>query len=325
MGSNDGRQVWTTIATADLDATIAELSSTLGVQLAAIFPADNPRCAWLEGEAGRFQVSVAHGEPVRFSPDTLPDLVPVAGSTALQTYRPAANDWVTGRAGMAYCDLIPGRLGGHLIASRIRIAGAGPVPDYVHHHHVHFQLIYCLSGRVRVVYEDQGAPFDMQPGDCVLQPPHIRHRVLESWDDLEVLEISCPAEHLTQVDAAMTLPTPTAKTEREFGGQRFAHFISAAGHAGGRPGAGTRHDLGVAAATHGRAHGVVDVVPAGDHDLGPTLGMRFVMLLSGGAELRTLDRRARISAGDCAILPTGVDVTLSAPAAVSWIDVGLRE
>ena len=42
-------------------------------------------------------------------------------------------EWVIGRAGMRYRDLIPGRLGGSIIASHIRIPDAGPVPDYALH------------------------------------------------------------------------------------------------------------------------------------------------------------------------------------------------
>ena len=41
-----------------------------------------------------------------------------------------------------------------------------------------------------MVYEDQGEPFIMREGDCVLQPPQIRHRVLESSGPLEVIEVS---------------------------------------------------------------------------------------------------------------------------------------
>ena len=63
--------------------------------------------------------------------------------------------WVIGRAGMRYRDLIPGRLGGSIIASHIRIPDAGPVPDMVHYHTIGFQLIFCYSGWVRLVYEDQ--------------------------------------------------------------------------------------------------------------------------------------------------------------------------
>ena len=37
----------------------------------------------------------------------------------------------------------------------------------------------------------------LRPGDMVIQPPEIRHRVLESSDGLEVVEIGCPADHIT--------------------------------------------------------------------------------------------------------------------------------
>ena len=53
-------------------------------------------------------------------------------------------------------------------------------------------MIYVRRGWVRVVYEDQGEPFVMHEGDLVLQPPEIRHRVLESSPGLEVIEIGAP-------------------------------------------------------------------------------------------------------------------------------------
>lgn len=131
--------------------------------------------------------------------------------------------WVVGRAGMQYRDLIPARLGGAIIASHIRIPDAGPVPDHVHYHNVGFQLIYCHSGWVRLVYEDQGEPFILKAGDCVIQPPQIRHRVLESSGGLEVVEVGVPAEHLTTIDHEMELPTPNYRPDREWNGQKFVH------------------------------------------------------------------------------------------------------
>ena len=85
-----------------------------------------------------------------------------------------------GRAGMLYRDLIPSRLGGRYIASHITIPDGGPVADWVHFHRIALQMIFVRRGWVRVVYEDQGEPFVMNAGDMVLQPPEIRHRVLES-------------------------------------------------------------------------------------------------------------------------------------------------
>jgi quercetin dioxygenase-like cupin family protein len=132
-----------------------------------------------------------------------------------------------GRAGMRYRDLIPGRLGGRAIASLIRIDEGGPVPDYVHYHQVGFQMIFCRRGWVRVVYEDQGPPFVMEAGDCVLQPPTIRHRVLEASAGLEVVEVGCPAEHATWRDHALDLPTSQLRPGRVFGGQRFVRHVAA--------------------------------------------------------------------------------------------------
>ena len=127
--------------------------------------------------------------------------------------------WHRGRAGMDYRDLVPDRRGGELIASHIRIEQGGPVPDYVHYHDVRVQLIYCLRGWVRLVYEDQGEPFVMIVGDCVVQPPQIRHRVLECSAGLEVIEVAAPAVHTTHVDHELALPT--ARRDRTYSGQRF--------------------------------------------------------------------------------------------------------
>ena len=127
-----------------------------------------------------------------------------------------------GRAGMQYRDLIPDKLDGFLIGSRISIPGSGPVRDYVHYHKLYFQLLYCLKGSATLAYEGQGEPFRFAEGDLILQPPLLRHRVLESYDDLEVLEFSCPAEHETLRDYSTVLPSQSEKLT-EAGKQSFLH------------------------------------------------------------------------------------------------------
>ena len=97
----------------------------------------------------------------------------------------------------------------------------------VHFHAIGFQLIFCVSGWVRLVYEDQGHPFILNAGDCVIQPPRIRHRVLESGEGLEVVEIGVPAEHATVLDWEMELPTKVVRADREWEGQRFVHSKAA--------------------------------------------------------------------------------------------------
>lgn len=138
-----------------------------------------------------------------------------------------AGTFGAGRAGMQYRDLIPSRLGGRFVASHIKIPAGGEVPDYVHYHRVRFQMIFCKAGWVRVVYEDQGPPFVMQAGDCVLQPPQIRHRVLEASPGLEVIEIGCPAVHETWADHDLPLPNSKLNGQREWNGQRFVRHVAA--------------------------------------------------------------------------------------------------
>ena len=88
-------------------------------------------------------------------------------------------------------------------------------------------MIYCKRGRIKVVYEDQGPPFWLETGDCVLQPPEIRHRVLECTAGAEVIEVSMPAEHETWVEHKITLPTAELKPDRDFSGQRFMRSVAA--------------------------------------------------------------------------------------------------
>lgn len=242
------------LPTQDLNADLAFFSG-LGFRLDQIFPADNPSVATLSGHGMSIRLdSAADGAPVTLYLLTDdPSLINGGQASAVapngtrievhpKSYRlhtpPTRhafevrqlkdNDsWVIGRAGMLYRDLIPDRLGGSIIASHISIPQGGPVPDMVHYHTIGFQLIFCYQGWVRLVYEDQGLPFILGAGDCVTQPPEIRHRVLESSDNLEVIEIGIPAEHMTTIDHHLELPTATYRPDREFQGQRFCHHVSA--------------------------------------------------------------------------------------------------
>ncbi len=151
-------------------------------------------------------------------PDNQPSLVVVGGTHG---------DFGVGRAGMEYRDLLPDRWGGRFIASHIHIGDGGDVADWVHFHRIRFQMIYVAAGWVDVVYEGQGEPFRMHPGDCVLQPPEIRHRVLRSSAGLEVIEVGCPAEHDTIADHGLELPDTEFTPDRDFSGQRFVRHIAA--------------------------------------------------------------------------------------------------
>ena len=233
----------------DLHADLAFFGETLGLRLETVFPADDPAVAVLAGHGLRLRLERGAAE----APGTIrllcehPDSI-AGGETELEApngtrieirpLRPEAErpptrhslvvqrlegggSWVVGRAGMRYRDLIPGRLGGAVIASHIHVPDRGPVPDMVHFHTITFQLIYCYRGWFDLVYEDQGPPFRLEAGDCVIQPPRIRHRVLESSGSAEVIELGVPAEHPTTIDHELTLPTSAPNPERRFDGQRF--------------------------------------------------------------------------------------------------------
>ncbi len=328
----------------DPEATTAFLADKLAMRIDAVYPADSPHTYWMSGCGLRVQVRrrgadqvigeqrlVVEGDntAVLSGPDGLtvergprmPVLPPVRGASHVAVHRADVSNWSVGRAGMSYCDLLPDRLDGAVIASRIRVAGSGPVPDYVHHHHITLQLIYCVHGSARLVYEGQGDPFILQHGDCVLQPPHIRHRVLESWDDLEVLEISLPAEHVTQVDHGLTLPTTAFEPERSFGGQRFVRHQRAQATVETTEGGVTRRDLGIAAATDGMADAAVFSAAAGVVELAPASGLRILHSFRGVAQIMTADEANTFAAGDTAVVPVGNRVELRCDEPMEWIDV----
>jgi mannose-6-phosphate isomerase-like protein (cupin superfamily) len=66
----------------------------------------------------------------------------------------------------------------------------------LHYHDVEFQMVYVLKGWIKTELEGQGTHV-MRPGSAWLQPPKIKHRVLDYSDDAEVLEIILPANFET--------------------------------------------------------------------------------------------------------------------------------
>lgn len=239
------------LPTRELRDDIPFYTKVLGMKLDMIYPADDPRVGVFSGHGlrlridreattapglirilteepdtfaeGARQLTAPNGTEIRIEERNPPLVMPeTAHSFVVRRLKDQA-PWIIGRAGMHYRDLVPDRLGGSIIASHIRIPDGGPVPDMVHFHKVGFQLIFCIHGWVDVVYEDQGDKMRLTPGDCFIQPPEIRHRVLEASDNVQVIEIGVPAEHVTEIDHQMTLPTPHLRPEREWGGQRFVY------------------------------------------------------------------------------------------------------
>jgi Cupin domain len=64
-----------------------------------------------------------------------------------------------------------------------------------HYHDVDLQMIYVLNGWIKGEYD--GQVVTMRKGGAWLQPPRIKHTVLDYSDDCELLEIIVPAEFET--------------------------------------------------------------------------------------------------------------------------------
>lgn len=244
------------LPTTELREDLPFYTGVLGMRLDMIFPADDPQVAVLSGHGlrlriekgapeapgtlriltddpdgfadGARQLTAPNGTQVLIEPLNPPMILPETEHAFVVRRLADQAPWVIGRAGMSYRDLIPSRLGGAMIASHIRVPD-GKVPDMVHFHKVGFQLIFCVHGWVDVLYEDQGDIRRLHAGDCFIQPPQIRHRVMESGGDIEVIEIGVPADHVTEIDHEMELPTPHLRPDREWDGQRFVHNVGAEG------------------------------------------------------------------------------------------------
>lgn len=319
----------------DLDETLSFYANQLNFNLEMIFPADEPRVALLTGFNQRFRLqkdgqkdhSAFHvtGDVAEAKTIIAPngtefqfiqldeDLVlPNLKSSLVITRLDENSPWHAGRAGMRYRDLIPDRQGGRFIASHIHIPDGGAVADYVHFHNIRFQMIFCYKGWVKVVYEDQGEPFILRAGDCVLQPPQIRHRVLESSENLEVIEIGCPAEHLTFADKILTLPNDNFNPQREFKGQKFVrHQSETASWTPWRLSGFEQRDLGIADATSGLAGAYVvrglstyPHMARTDECMIHDEEFLFLFILSGDLALFIESRDdLLLNTGDCCVIP----------------------
>jgi quercetin dioxygenase-like cupin family protein len=300
----------------NLDAALIPLVEDHGWRLETIFPADAPTQMILR--RGTQRLRLIRGDDIADPPEsTAPSAVPGARLTAPVISRLAEDaDFGVGRAGMTYRDLIPDRLGGVLIASHIRIDDEGPVADYVHFHDVAFQLIFCRRGWVEVAYQDQGPPLVMTAGDCVLQPPGIRHRVLAASAGLEVVELASPAVHATHRDHELVLPSPIEELGRDYGGQNFVHHVAAdTPEVPSRfPGYLTR-DVGLGPASRSAVEARVhrsDRDDCGTDDADGEISQdrewMFFFVLDGSATVMLDGESAELGAGDSVVVPPGCSV-----------------
>jgi hypothetical protein len=66
----------------------------------------------------------------------------------------------------------------------------------LHFHDVDFQMVYVLKGWVKTYMEGQGETL-MEQGSAWIQPPRVKHLIMDYSDDVELLEVILPAEFET--------------------------------------------------------------------------------------------------------------------------------
>lgn len=149
------------------------------------------------------------------------------------------------------------------------------------------------------------------------QPSQIRHRVLESADDLEVVELGAPAEHMTLFDHAMSLPNcaQAAGAARVYGrNQRFVFHRSTDA---------AEDDFGLHDATNGLARAALHSGRAAVEALSttsvPDLELFFCFVVRGGAQItwespEKESGAAALVAGDSFCVPAGARVAIEAVA-----------
>ena len=100
------------------------------------------------------------------------------------------------RSYAAYRDLLMNAAtGGAVQAHVIRLVGKcdPKVVSIPHYHGVQFQFLYMLKGWMIGEYEGQGR-IKMTAGSCWIQPPGIRHQVIDYSDGCEMIELVLPAQ-----------------------------------------------------------------------------------------------------------------------------------
>jgi quercetin dioxygenase-like cupin family protein len=308
----------------NLNEALDFFTERLGFRIEMIVPADSPRTAVVSGHGVMLRLEAETDNPATTTAILveLPD-----SSDEYIVSRICANDrWNIGRAGMQYRDLIPGRLGGRFIASQIRIPAGGETPDYVHFHKARFQLIYCKEGWARLVYQDQGPSFILQPGDCLLQPPEIRHRVLETSPGLEVIEIASPADHETHADHELRLPTAQLLPGRLYDNQRFA--FDRASEAKWTPWIQDDFEVRnttIAAATNGLAAArfIRSTASSGKFEIQHAGEFLFIYVLKGELALDSIEAGEHLREGDCRVLSADLKYRLEAHAYTELLEVRL--
>jgi len=150
--------------------------------------------------AARKQVAKSRAKPARTTQAKRPAAAAMQPKRKAQIFRVShsnEDDFEIGlRAYAKYRDLGMAKATGGMVQAHVIRFVAPCRPEEVsklHYHDVEFQMVYVLKGWIKTELEGQGAHL-MRPGSAWVQPPKIKHKVLDYSDDCELLEVILPAD-----------------------------------------------------------------------------------------------------------------------------------
>ena len=102
------------------------------------------------------------------------------------------------RTDSSYRNLGPGAASDGRVGVSVNRA-TGPLEHETgwHWHDLTLHLVYVIRGSLTFRFRGVEEPVALQAGDVISQPPGVPHNVVARSEDLEVLEITMPAEYGT--------------------------------------------------------------------------------------------------------------------------------
>lgn len=85
---------------------------------------------------------------------------------------------------------VKGLAGDHMTMVNVKLDKGFVLPM---HSHLHEQLVYVVSGRLKLSYEDR-PPVEVGPGEFTRWPPYVAHET-EALEDTETVEVFGPARN----------------------------------------------------------------------------------------------------------------------------------
>ena len=131
-------------------------------------------------------------------PDDLIKLAEAATMLAIHEIEPDSFEPVGLWSAFEYRDLgMSAATDGRIGAIHLRATGPCKRDLGFHWHDLQFQMVYILKGHVTYRWQGSAEPITAHAGASVYSPPGEIHNVIDYSEDMEVIEITMPADYKT--------------------------------------------------------------------------------------------------------------------------------